>query len=132
MNKIKDNNSIVVNESHFDSVFDEKQNLVENLNKVDQKVSNAITHNGAFIGVAGKFKYNKNVSKTPVPQRRKFDPSISENQPKFGGGPGIDIGNFADDPPQQFVVEKNRKKYLQSLGLVPKGQERILQYIKRP
>jgi hypothetical protein len=38
----------------------------------------------------------------------------------------------APEPAPPMPIQKNRSKYMLSLGLVPKGQESILQYVKRP
>ena len=38
----------------------------------------------------------------------------------------------AHEPVPKTPIEKNRSKYMQSLGIVAKGQESILQFVKRP
>ena len=78
--------------------------------KKDGLASNS--HGGAFIGMTGNFS-----KMTPAIKRKKLMPEAV---------PQIKVN---DD---QVVVEKSRSKYLKSLGMVPRGQERTLEFIKSP
>ena len=68
------------------------------------------SHNGAFIGMKGDFSGLLNQSAQPKLSCKKKPQSKNEEPP--------------------IVVEKSRSKYLKSLGMVPKGQEQQLKYVR--
>ena len=121
------------------------------------KFSDALSqnsHGGAFIGMRGDFsKYNGLTSQTPAPQRKKLDldaskskkPADKKNADKkkkkdakskhdhLPQGLSENPSNkISKDEVEQPIVQKNRSKYLLSLGMVPRGQEHQLEFVKSP